>query len=86
MIGQDNHGIQKDNGSNTIDESAALINSNLLILVKDAQADVQTLEKNVIDRARSEVHNAVKMVEDRIHDAILAATDSLVIPKVELPI
>ena len=45
---------------------------------------MQKLERSIFDRVRSEVGNAVSTVKARVHGTILAAMDSLVIPRVEL--
>ena len=45
---------------------------------------MQTLQRPVADRVRSEVDKVVTTVETKIHYATLAALDSLVISKVEL--
>ena len=50
------------------------------------QAIMQTLEKNMVDRVRSEMDNLISTVESRVHDAILIAIDNSVTPRVELVI
>ena len=45
---------------------------------------MHTLEKNLIDRLSSEVDNPVATVDTRIHDAILAAMDELILSRVKL--
>ena len=58
--------------------------TNHLIFVNDSAGKMQTLERIVLDRVCFEVENIVATVKIRMHDAILAAMDSLVSPRIEL--
>ena len=46
----------------------------------------QTIEKNIADKIRKEVGNAVMAFENRVHDAILTAMDNVVIAMVEMAV
>ena len=46
--------------------------------------DTQAIERNFTDRVHGEVDNVVAEDETRVHDAILTAMESLVVPRVEV--
>ena len=46
--------------------------------------DIKTLDRDTADRVRSEEGNAMLAVGTRVHDAMLAAMDSLVMHRLEL--
>ena len=46
----------------------------------------QVIEKNFAVKIREEVDNAVMVVENRVHDAILSAMDNVLIPKIEMAV
>ena len=45
---------------------------------------MHTLERNVVDKSRSEVDSVMTTVETRVQDAVLSAIEDLVLPRVEL--
>ena len=45
---------------------------------------MQTLKRSLTNKVLSDVDNVVATVATKLHDAILAAMDSLVVPRVEL--
>ena len=45
---------------------------------------METFEKSITGKVHSEADSLVATVETRVHDAFLAAMDSLVIPRVQL--
>ena len=47
---------------------------------------MQTVERSITDIMYCEVDNNVGTVKTRVHEAIVAAVDNLVIPRVELAI
>ena len=46
----------------------------------------QGFGKNIADKIRKEVDNAIMVVENRVHDGILAAMDNVIIPRVEMAV
>ena len=50
----------------------------------DSASQNRVIEKNIDDKIRKAVNNAVTSVENRMHDAILAGLDKAVIPGVEM--
>ena len=44
----------------------------------------QVIGKNIADRTRKEVDNAVMAVENWVHDAILTRMDNVVVPRLKL--
>ena len=48
------------------------------------QEDVHTLEKNIVNKVRSEVDNVMTSVETRVQDAVLTAIENIVILRMEL--
>ena len=69
-----------DNGDFTVGTSKIdlIVNANAMI--------VKTLERCFNERIDREMNNFVDTVEDRIQNAILAAIDNIVTPKIELAI
>ena len=51
--------------------------------VKIVKVIVRSLKKNIENRVRKEVDSAAAVVENQVHDVILTAMDSAVMPKVE---
>ena len=50
---------------------------------ENSQSRDQVTEKDISNRVRKEVDSAPAAVENQVHDGILTAMDSVVIPKVE---
>ena len=84
MIGQNNHENQLDNRTNTDETKTTLNNTNNQVQVNGPQLDMHTLEKNIVDKVRSEVGSVMKTVETRVKYAVLTAIEGLVAPKVKL--
>ena len=71
-------------GSNDRDFTVGASSDNLV--TNENTVNVKTLEVCFNERIDSEICNIVDTVEDRIQNAILTATDSIVAPKIELAI
>ena len=52
----------------------------------DSASQNQVIENNIDDKIRRGVNDAVLIVENRMHDAILIAMDKVVIPRVEMDV
>ena len=52
--------------------------------IKGPRLDIHTLEKNIVNKVPSEVDRVMTKVETRVQDAVLTATENLVIPRVEI--
>ena len=55
-----------------------------LAQINYSQANVHTLEENIVSKMQSEVDNVMTSVEIRVQDAVLTAIENLVIPRMEL--
>ena len=86
MIAKDNYDTQMQNRTNSIGENATSGNTNHLAPVNGSQVYLQTLERSIAVKVRSEVDNAVGNIETRVHDAIIGVKDSLKIHIMELAI
>ena len=60
--------------------------SNVSPVINKNAMNVKTLERCFIERIDRKMNNIIDTVEDRIQNAILAAIDSIVAPKIELAI
>ena len=60
--------------------------SNVSPVINKNAMNVKTLERCFIERIDRQMNNIVDTVEDRIQNAILAAIDNIVAPKIELAI
>ena len=84
LIGQNNHEAQFESRVNTMEEYITSTNVNDLAQADSPQVDLHTLERSIAGTVRSEVENVMSSVQTRVQDAILTATESLVIPRVEV--
>ena len=84
MTGQSNQDEQIENAENMICRGTSSPNVSNSAQVNYLQVDVLTLEKNIVSKIRSEVDDVLTSVETRAQDAVLTATENLVIPGVEL--
>ena len=64
-------------------ENTTSITANDSALLNGSHVDKETPQRSDTDRVRNEVDKIVATVETRIHDAVLAAMESVVIPIVE---
>ena len=84
MIWQNNHEVQSESETNTVEEKITSNNAKNPAKGNTSEIDVHTLEKNFANKVRGEVDSVMTTVENRVRDAILTAIESLVIPRVEL--
>ena len=70
----------------TNDQDFTVGTSNVSTAINKNALDVKTLERCFNQRIDREMDNIVDTVEDRIQNAILAAIDNIVAPKIELAI
>ena len=70
----------------TNDQDFTVGTSNVSSTVNGSVANVKTLERCFNERIDRDMRNIVDTVEDRMQNAILAAIDNIVAPKVELAI
>ena len=83
MLGKHNHKTQNESRVCAVDENIILNNADNSIQVIESQVDVHTIERNIADKVRSEVDSVMTKVETRVHDAVLTAMESLVIPRID---
>ena len=69
-----------------IDQDFTVGTSNVNPVINKKAMNVKTLERCFNERIDREMNNIVDMVEDRIQNAVLAAIDNIVAPKIELAI
>ena len=70
----------------TIDQDFTVGTSNVSTAINKNAMNVKTLERCFNERIDREMNNIVDTVEDRIQNAILAAIDNIVAPKIKLAI
>ena len=80
--GQEN--VVVNEGTN--DQDFTVGTSNVSSNISENAMNVKTLERCFNERIDREMSNIVDTVEDRIQNAILAAIDNIVAPKIELAI
>ena len=73
--------VVDNKGSN--DRDFTVSNSSNNTAVKESAVNVKTLERCFNERIDREMSNIVDTVEDRIQNAILAAINNIVAPKIE---
>ena len=83
MIGQNNLEAQTENRTNTVEQNVTSTKINSTTHINDSEVDVHTLEKNIVNKVRSDVDSVMTTVETRVQDGMLSATESLVFPRVE---
>ena len=84
MIGQSNQDEQTESRDNMLCRGTSSDNAGNFAQINNSQADVHTLEENIVGKMRSEVDNVMTSVETRVQDAVLTAIENLVIPRMEL--
>ena len=84
MVEQNNHESQTGNKVNVARGDIPLNNANNPTQFSGSQVDMYRLEKNIVNDVRREVDSVMTTVEKRVHDAVLTAIESLVIPRIEL--
>ena len=72
-IKQDNRDSQNESRESTVGENVPSTNTNQLIPVNGSQVVMQTIERSITNRVRSDKNNIVVTVETKVIDAILAA-------------
>ena len=65
-------------------DNANFYNANDSTGESDSQVDLQTLQKNLSGKVRSEMEKVVATVKTGLHEEILTAMEKLVVPSVEL--
>ena len=73
MIGQSNQDEQNESRDIMLCRGTSSDNATNLAQINYPQADVHTLEENILSRMRSEVDNVMTSVETRVQDAVLTA-------------
>ena len=86
MVGQSNQNEQTKNRDNMLFRGTSLDYACNPAQNNYPQIDVNTLEENIASKGRREVDNLMTSVETRVQDAVLAAIEIFVIPRVELAI
>ena len=88
IIGNTSSGRQENvvDNKGTNDRDFTVSNSSNNTAVKERSVNLKTLERCFNERIDREMSNIVHTVEDRIQNAILAAIDNNVAPKIELAI
>ena len=86
MIGQSTHGGQNENINSTIVEITALNSASNTTQFSGSQLVMHTLEKNFTNKVRCEVDSVMTTNETRMHQAVLTATENLVVHRVEIAI
>ena len=72
-----------ENRNNKINENVAWKSTNHLIPINGSHINMQAIEIGITDRGRGEIDNAVATIEIKVHDGVLAALDTLVMPRVK---
>ena len=86
MVVQSKHEAQAKSRTDAADRDTSLKNLKNTKgpkQVKGSEVDVHTLEKNIVNKVRSEVDSVMTTVETRVQDAVMTAMENLVIPTVE---
>ena len=76
IIEQNNHEAQTENKSSANDGDVSLYKANSLNQISGAQVNMHTLEKNNVNKVRSEVDSVMTTVETRVQDAILTTVEN----------
>ena len=84
LIGQNKHEAQAGSKTNVLCIRSPSSNMKCPIQLNNLQADIHTIEENVIGKVRSEVDNVMTTDETRVQDAVLTAIETLLIPRVEM--
>ena len=84
MIGQNNHEAQAESRPNAAGKNPSLNNTKDQNHVESSRVDLQTLEENIVSKVRYRVYSVMTTVETRIHDVVMTAKESFIIPMVEL--
>ena len=84
MIEQNDDGAQSETRAKTVGRDTSMNHTDNPTQVSSSHGDIHTLEENVVSKVRSEVGSVMTTVESRIQDAVMTATENLVIPRAEL--
>ena len=84
ITGQSNQDKQTDSSDDTLRRGTSSDNASNPAQINYPQVYVHTFAETIVSKVRSEVDNVTISVETRIQDAVLTATEDLVIPGVEL--
>ena len=84
MMGQYNKDTQIKRRPSTLFGNVGSNSTNLSIPINGSEVDMQSIERSITDRVCCEVDNMVVTVDTRVHDAILASMDCLIISRVDL--
>ena len=84
MIERNYHEDQTEGRMSMMEENITRNYTKNSAQVDGSQVEVHTLEKNIVNRVRCQLDSVVTTVETIVQVAILSATESLVIPRVEL--
>ena len=84
MIGQNNHETQFENRTITIEGKTTFNDTNNPTQFNGPLMDMYTLEKNIVDKVRSEMDCVMTTSETRVQDTVLSAIEDSVTPKAEL--
>ena len=76
MIGQSNQDEHTESRGNMLCRGTSSDNADNLAQIKFPQAEVLTLEENIVSNVRSEVDNVMTSDETSVQDAVLTAIET----------